>query len=360
MDYKQLAKNLQKLIQHAEENRAGTHLYIITTTKDDSANASDYPLHSVSTSYLSRQELDELIRNFRHYCDYLEIYTDIVEFLKDYCNHSLRVDPTIIFETSARGTGRGKDALIPALCDVLCLPHLGAEATAGVLCSSKHQWTSILKGNSILVPDSYIFHRGQWLQAPHTGTKYILKLNYECASIGLSADCVMVNDGANLTQQAAKLEHDYRQPVIAQEFIEGFEVEVPVLVNPAFRAVLPPVGLSNGGQQYFSDEFFDYDSIYFNNYSLYDFREVMPETAEKMRCCALKMIDILDLSGYMRIDFRVRRDGTFFPFDVNNDPDLNTSGSFLKSVELLGFDQKGLAGILLGNAWLNHSRFECR
>ncbi|MDE6280629.1 MAG: hypothetical protein K2M15_02360, partial [Oscillospiraceae bacterium] len=108
MDYKSLTENLQKLVQCAEENRTNTRLYIIATTKDNAASASDYPLHSVSTSYLSRQELDELIRNFRCYCDYLEIYTDIEVFLKDYCDHKLRVEPTIVFETSARGTGRGK------------------------------------------------------------------------------------------------------------------------------------------------------------------------------------------------------------------------------------------------------------
>lgn len=356
MNYRHLTENLQKLLQLAEENRTNTRLYVIATTKDNTVCASDYPLHSVSTSYLSRQELDELVKNFRYYCDYLEIYTDIEAFLRDFCGHKLRVEPTIIFESSALGTGRGRDALIPALCDVFRLPHLGAEATAGVLCSSKHQWTSILRGNGIPVPDSCVYHRGEWLQVPDIGKKYILKLNYECASIGLSSDCVMVNDGINLSRKATQLEHNYQQPVIAQEFIEGFEVEVPILVNPAFRAALPPVGLANGTQRFFSDGFFDYDSIYFDNYTSYDFRQVMPETVEKMRCCAQRIIDILDLSGYMRIDFRVREDGSFFPFDINNDPDINTSGSFLKSIELLGFDQKDLAGILLGNAWLNRSR----
>ena len=360
MDYKDLTENLQKLIQCAEENRTSTRMYIIATTKGNAASMPDYPLHSVSTSYLSRQELDELVQNFRYYCDYLEVYTDVEAFLKDYCNRKLRVEPTIIFETSARGTGRGKDAFIPALCDIFQLPHLGAEATAGALCSSKHQWISALKGNSIPVPDSYVYHHGQWLRTPCLGKKYILKLNYECASIGLSTDCVMVNDGTNLTPKAAQLAHDYRQPVIAQEFIEGFEVEVPILINPAFRAALPPVGLANGKQLYFSDGFFDYDSIYFDDYIPYDFREIMPETSEKMRCCARQIIDLLDLSGYMRIDFRVRKDGSFFPFDINNDPDINTSGSFLKSVELLGFGQKELAGILLGNAWFNHSKSEYR
>ncbi|MBD5085621.1 MAG: ATP-grasp domain-containing protein [Clostridiales bacterium] len=360
MDYGHLTENLQKLVRCAEENRTNTRLFIIATIKGTECRASDYPLHSVSTSYLSRLELDELVKNFRYYCDYLEIYTDIEAFLRDYCDHRLRVEPTIVFETSARGIGRGKDALLPTLCDIFRLPHLGAEATAGVMCSSKHQWTSILRGNGIPVPGSCVYHRGTWLQAPDEGKKYILKLNYECASIGLSADCVMVNDGTNLSRKAAQLEHDYQQPVIAQEFIEGFEVEVPILVNPAFRVALPPVGLADGTQRYFSNGFFDYDSIYFDNYTSYDFRQVMPETAEKIRCCAQRIIDVLDLSGYMRIDFRVGEDGSFFPFDINNDPDINTSGSFLKSVELLGFNQKELAGILLGNAWFNHSKSEYR
>ena len=78
----------------------------------------------------------------------------------------------------------------------------------------------------------------------------------------------------------------------------------------------------------------------------------MPAAAAHLRDAAYRIIDLLDLSGYMRIDFRVREDGEYFVIDINNDPCINSCGSFLKSLELLGIDPKDIAGILIGNKML--------
>lgn len=349
MDYSNQKEQIHSLIDFTQKRKPEIKLVIIATTKDGPSKRIDYKLHSVSTSYLSRQELEELVASFRNYCDYLEVYTDIEDFLRDYYTERLRVRPTIIFETSAKGIGRGRDALIPALCDTLGYPHIGAEATSSVLCSSKYQWTSILRQNGILVPDSYLYIHGNWISPPPVGIKYILKLNYECASIGLSPDSVIINDGTNLQKKAEELQRNYGQPVIAQAFIEGYEVEVPVLINRLFHTALPPVGLATAEGNYYKEQFFDYDSIYFDDYSLYDFAEIMPKTAEHLRQCACKIIDILDLTGYMRIDFRINDNGKFFVFDINNDPCINSCGSFYKSLEILGIDPQEIAGVILGN-----------
>ena len=81
----------------------------------------------------------------------------------------------------------------------------------------------------------------------------------------------------------------------------------------------------------------------------------MPDAADAVQKCAYKIIDILDLSGYMRIDFRVRSDGSFFVFDINNDPCINACGSFQKSLGLLGFEPYEVAGALIGNRMFNRS-----
>lgn len=344
-----LTNQVQKLIDCANSKKSSLNIIMIATSKDIPSNSGDYKFHSVTTSYLSRQELEELISSFRNYCTYLKVYTDIEEFLSDYYKKELPVQPSVIFETSAKGIGRGKDALIPTLCDVINLPHLGSEATSNIVCSSKYQWTSVLRDNAISVPDSYLYNRGKWISSVPLDEKYILKLNYECASIGLSSDSLMINDGKNLTLKASQLQRCYSQPIIAQKFIEGYEVEVPILVNNLFSIALPPVGLAKGEQLYYTHEFFDYDSIYFDDYILYDFSEIMPSVAGNLQNCAQKIIDILDLSGYMRIDFRVGADGNFYVFDINNDPSINSCGSFQKSLEILGFDPSIIAGVLIGN-----------
>lgn len=341
---------IQKLLTNAYVQRESSNIYIIASTKESTANCRDYKYHSVTTSYLSRAEMDELVISFRRFSNYLQVYTDIELFLLDYYNKKLRVPPTLIFETSAKGIGRGRDALIPALCDIWNIRHLGPVASANIICSSKYQWTSILRGNGLPVPNSYFFHHGKWVNCPPLDVKMILKINYECASIGLSRDSVMINDGENITEKANELYEDYNQPVIAQEYIDGYEVEVPVLINRQFRLVLPPVGLSTGMQKYYSDEFFDYDAIYSDEYAPYDFYNFNPKLGRELMLCAYKIIDCLDLDGFMRIDFRVNSNGKFFAFDINNDPCISTCGSFLKSLNILGFDSEDIAGVIIGNA----------
>lgn len=349
MNSARLKEQVCELINYAHMKRQDTKIIIIASLKDESAEWTDYKIHSVSTSYLSRQELEELVDSFRKYSDYLEIYTDIEVFLHDYYTKTLRVQPTLIFETSSKGIGHGRDALIPTLCDVIHYPHIGAEATSNVICSSKYQWSSILRQHGIPTPNSYLYINRHWVSSPDIGKKYILKLNYECASIGLSSDSVMINNGENLTQKADQLQIDYKQPVMAQEFIEGYEVEVPILVNQSFQIALPPVGLATNNNKYYKNEFFDYESIYFDDYSLYNFEEVMPVISEELRQCASRIIDILDLSGYMRVDFRVGSDGKFYVIDINNDPCINSCGSFYKSLEILGIDPHEIAGVIIGN-----------
>jgi D-alanine-D-alanine ligase len=344
-----LVKHIQKLLAVAAKTKHKTNMLVLATLAEEAANYPDYEKHSVKTSYLTRQELSEIVISLRRFCNYLVLYTDIEDFLHDYYSGNLKVNPTMVFETGAKGIGRGKEALIPALCDILGYPHIGSDATSNILCSSKYQWTSILRSNGIRVPDSYLFINGHWITPPPLGERFIIKLNYECASIGLSLDSLIINDGMNLTTKAIQLQKDYKQPIIAQRYIEGYEVEVPILVNHQFRDALVPVGLALGNQKYYRESFMDYDTIYTDNYDLYSFAEVSPEHSEQLRQCANRIIDILDLSGYMRIDFRVTEDGSFSVFDINNDPSINTSGSFIKSIELLGFKAEDIGGILIGN-----------
>lgn len=349
---KEIREQLQELISLAQKIRDTTYIAIIASTQDHSEKWADYDLHSVKTSYLARHELEEIIASFREYCAYLEVFTDIEDFLKARYAGTLKVQPTMIFETSSKGIGHGRDALVPTLCDLLCYPHLGSDATSCILCSSKYQWTSILQMNGLSTPESYLFSHNRWYAEPPVGKKYILKLNNECASIGLSADNVMIYDGINLSKKAAQLQTNYGQQVIAQEFISGYEVEVPILVNQQFRSALPPVGLSAGKELYHKEQFFDYDAIFADDYTLYDFSDVMPVAASELQDTAYQIIDLLDLSGYMRIDFRVREDGKYFVIDINNDPCINSCGSFLKSLELLGVAPKDIAGVLIGNRML--------
>ena len=340
---------LQKLISIATNRKNDLNIAMIASNKEKTNLATDYTKHSVRTSYLSMLETDELLGYFRNFGAYIKVYFDIEAFIEKFYKMSSDEKPNLIFETSSKGIGRGRDALIPCLCDIWNIKHLGSSSNINCLCSSKYQWSSVLKSHNISVPNSHFFTGTDWATMPSIGNKYILKLNYECASIGLSNDSVIINDGANLNDLAKKQYNDYLQPIIAQKFIEGYEVEVPLIKNNHFKCVLPPVGISYNDNKNLSNLFLNYETIYNDNYSFYRFDSVNFNASKNIQECVSKIIDILDLDGYMRVDFRVDNSGNFYVIDINNDPSITSSGSFLFSLECLGFDSADIVPILIGN-----------
>lgn len=352
MESIEIMDRLNEIIEQATIIKRDVILYIIASIKEKTITNFDYEEHSVTTSYLALVDLQEIMEFFQNYGIYTILYHDVEKYLSDYYKGVITHKPKIIFETSPKGIGRGKDALIPCVCDLEKIRHLGPTANVNCLCSSKYQWTSILDSHGIPVPKSYFFTNRDWVSCPPAGIKYILKLNYECASIGLSDDSVIINDGNNLTVRAEQLSQSFSQSVLTQEFIDGYEVEVPVLINSKFTVVLPPVGLSYCSAKNLGENFLNYDTIYNDNYEFYDFRTENKEVADKITKCVYKIAEILDLNGYMRIDFRVKSDGSFYVIDINNDPCINSHGSFLTSLTYLGLQKSDIAPILIGNCML--------
>ena len=352
MKHEKILDNINVLIEKASSIRNNLNLYVIASIKQKTATNFDYTNQSVTTSYLSLMDLQEIMSYFQSYGVYTVLYTDIEDYLSDYYKGNLTEKPGLLFETSPKGIGRGKDALIPCLCDIEGIKHLGPTANVNCLCSSKYQWTSILSSHGISVPRSYFFTNHAWISPPPAGEKYILKLNYECASIGLTANSVIVNNGTNLTVKAEHLSKVFSQTVLAQEFVNGYEVEVPMLINSKFAVALPPVGLSYNSVRNLDTTFFNYDTIYNDDYGFYDFRTENEKIANELSACVYKIANILDLNGYIRIDFRVKQNGSYYVIDINNDPCINSHGSFLASLTYLGLPKETIAPLLIGNCMI--------
>mgnify|MGYP006990138196 FL=1 len=91
---KKIREQLQELISLAKQRSSTVYIAIIASTQDHSEKWADYDLHSVKTSYLARHELEEIIASFREYSAYLEVYTDIEDFLKALYTDLVRFIPS--------------------------------------------------------------------------------------------------------------------------------------------------------------------------------------------------------------------------------------------------------------------------
>lgn len=355
MQKDEIIKKLKEYIDITNNKAPGLKVAFVTSIQNETPTLNDFSTQSVCTSYLSRADCNELLNAFRENNIYTELYIDCEEFFKSF--YSKNFNCNIVFETSPQGIAKGKDALIPSFCDSVGFPHVGPDAASVLRCGNKYQWYCALKNNSLPVPDTYLF-TNHWANIPPKKGKFILKLNEECASIGLTQNSVFYNDLNNMTAKAEELLKVFNEPLIAQQFISGYEVEVPVLSNKNTTLVLPPIGLKYGHKKLLNDTFFNYDLIYDNGYGVYIFEEDNAALSEHIREITKSVVDILNLNGFFRIDYRVAADGKPYVIDINNDPTLNMEGSFQHSVNFLGFGKKELIAIILGNYFANQSKIE--
>ena len=101
------------------------------------------------------------------------------------------------------------------------------------------------------------------------------------------------------------------EPVIVQEFIEGWEVEVPVLFVGK-KIALPPMGIELGKDKFLNDRFLSFETVFSDDYDYYRFDLIDSKVAMVLRKIAEDSSRILDLRGNVRVDFKINDKGQYF------------------------------------------------
>lgn len=146
-----------------------------------------------------------------------------------------RVDIVLNLAEGFAGTN-GHEHLVPSLLDFAKIPYTGADAANMLILRDKAFTKEVLRTYGVKMPAHQLFtspteRRDQSLVFP-----LIVKPVHEEASIGIRFSSVVTND-ADLKRQLAKLLDDYRQPILAEEFVTGRELSVGVCGNGSLETL---------------------------------------------------------------------------------------------------------------------------
>lgn len=120
---------------------------------------------------------------------------------------------------------------------------------------------------------------------------------------------------------------------IVQEYIEGFECEVPVFKVGNAVYVFPPIGIDLQGKN-----ILDENASENNQYGFYKLDKCFPsEVVTTIQETAEKAFRLLQMDVYGRIDFRITPNGQPFIFDVSTTPYTTRHSSFAYAFKQLGF-----------------------
>lgn len=293
-------------------------LAIVCNIKSRLESADNYGSFSTDTEFLSDDELQQLTKMALAQDIAFRIFTDEDSFLRYILTPNTNMKNIIVYNSAQSGIGAGRKALIPSICNYYHIRHTGSDAYRVSLCRDKLAVSALLTKLGIKVPQSYIFHNGELSAELNNEKRYIAKPVYESASIGIQKENIFY--GSQMPIMYLKnLEKTMQQPLIIQEFISGYELEVPILVGKKSSYIFSPVVLhKTQNNLVMGEDILDYNSIYHDEYLFSSLPHNIND--EQIKQTAKIIAEKLSLSGLCRVDFRLKDDNSFYVTDVSTNP----------------------------------------
>ncbi|AUX39816.1 D-alanine--D-alanine ligase [Sorangium cellulosum] len=258
----------------------------------------------------------------------------------------------VVFNIAEGLRGRGREAQVPALCELLGIPYSGSDATTLSLALDKGLTKQILRAAGIETAEWQVVTTGREKLKPFR-YPVIVKPNAEGTSKGITSASV-VKDEAAARAAARQLVERYHQPALIEEYITGREFTVGLLGERRPK-VLPPM------EVVFVDP---------PTYPVYGYEEKQTDTPRvRFECPAqltpseLRRIEkvvrdtftALACRDVARVDLRMTKDGRVYVIEINPLPGLTPDFSDLCQIaKVAGMDYRSLIGEIMAGCLKRH------
>lgn len=256
-------------------------------------------------------------------------------------------DPDLVFNLTEQFCGdRRMDKNIAALLELLDIPFTGAGAMGLLLARDKRLCKQILRLHKIRVPNFVsLSHRGAVRIPKKLPYPLVVKPTFEDSSEGIS-NASLVYDAEALAERAAFIHERWKQPVIAEEYIEGRELYVSVIGNKRLT-VLPP------RECYFNEEGDQgpvmltyrckWDRQYREKWKIeFGFADLSSALLQSVERIGKRAYRALQLQDYGRIDLRLTPDEKLVVLEANPNPDIAYGEEVAEAADRAGIDYESL------------------
>lgn len=256
--------------------------------------------------------------------------------------------PDIVFNVAEGHRGRGREAQVPALCEMLGIPYTGSDPSTLALCLDKSLSKQLLRAAKIDTPEWQLLVTGK---EKLRSFRYpvIVKPNAEGTSKGITSASV-VHDEAAVRAAARALIERYGQPALVEEYIRGRELTVGLLgeKRPRVLPIMEVVFIGLGEHPVYGYE----EKQDFTEKTRFECpASLTPAEQRRVEKTARDTFAALGCRDVARVDMRLAEDGTVFVLEVNPLPGLAPDFSDLSLIaKKAGIDHKGLIGEILAGA----------
>src|SRR5215475_9161894 len=206
------------------------------------------------------------------------------------------------------------DQHVVAFLELMRQPYTGCNPRGMLLSRDKSLCKQLLTFHRIPTPQFVVFPRGARVHVPRKlRFPLFVKSTVEDASLGI-AQASVVEDAARLKERIAFLHEQVGSDALVEEFVEGRELYVGVMGNgrltrlPVWEMVFGSLPDSLAA---IATRKVKWDKAYQQKYSITTraAEELPPAVLGTLDKLSRRIYRALGLSGYARMDFRVRPDG---------------------------------------------------
>jgi D-alanine-D-alanine ligase len=243
----------------------------------------------------------------------------------------------LVFNIAEGKGGRCREALVPALCEMLGIAYTGSDPLTLAATLDKAVAKRLVVGD-VATPRWRTVRRMSDLDGFDLQFPVFAKPNDEGSSKGIRNDSRCEDLGA-LQGVCARLLDTYGRPVLVEEFVRGHEVTVGVVGNQDPEVVgimhVVPTQLKSAEDFVYSLEV-KRDWEHQVRYAIPP--ELPDDVCRRIEAAALKCFRLLDCRDVARIDFRVGPDGEPWFIEANPLPGLSpTSGDLVLTAKAMGW-----------------------
>lgn len=360
----QVVRVIDKYKNLAKESVDNYLIVMVCNVKGKTESDTDYIDTPIDSEYYSMKQFEEISNAITTIGFSLKTYFDEGDFIRDYSNGLLKDNypkKIIVLNSAQKGVAEGRKSLVPAFCELNNLLHTNSSAYISSFSRDKYHWYSLLENCGYNVAKSWLYDQNSgWLfgKSPTAGKKVICKLNSECSSIGLENENIFAYSKEQDTY-IKDMSRKFNQRVIVQEFIEGREIEVPVIVTKKKGFSMLPVGIKIGTNKILGKQILNYDVRGNNKFSFYDF-SLEEQDLSKQICRQTEEIAYnLGIFGLGRIDFRINSKNECFVTDISTNPHITKSMSYYFAYKKLGYEYEDVLATLLGLSMTRKQQVSC-
>lgn len=241
----------------------------------------------------------------------------------------------------------GEDGKLQGCFDMLGIPYNSSNHLSSALTFNKYTCKSFLKQHHVLTPEASLVKKNVETDleaiAEMVGLPCFVKPNSGGSSFGI-AKVVKFEELQQALEDAQKEDNE----AIVERYIKGTEVTCGLMKTGEGFTVFPVTEIIS------KNEFFDYEAKYTEGKA----EEITParidaELARKCQELAMKIYDLTDSAGIIRVDFIIKGNQLYF-LELNSIPGMSRESIIPKQVKSLGLNMEDVLQKVIDHALEMH------